>query len=114
MPSGAADPEGRFSFSTVEPGPTEAGRARFISVVVFARGLLNRLFTRIYLPEDQEALERDPLLSSVPADRRETLIARREQDGSLRFARGCVDGPVVRGDRVAWSTLMTAHGREGA
>lgn len=36
------------------------------------------------------------------------------EDGSLRFARGCVDGPVVRGDRVAWSTLMTAHGREGA
>ena len=76
---------GAYSFTTVAPGPTEPGAAPFIAMTVFARGLLNRLFTRIYLPEDQEALERDPLLSSVPADRRETLIARREQDGSLRF-----------------------------
>ncbi|MGW4857016.1 protocatechuate 3,4-dioxygenase subunit alpha [Kocuria palustris] len=81
----AVDNVGAYSFTTVAPGPTEPGAAPFIAMTVFARGLLNRLFTRIYLPEDQEALERDPLLSSVPADRRETLIARREQDGSLRF-----------------------------
>ncbi len=80
----AADPEGRFSFSTVEPGPTEAGRARFISVVVFARGLLNRLFTRVYLPEDTEAHATDPLLSSLESAERR-LIAVREADGSLRF-----------------------------
>lgn len=81
----AADPEGRFSFSTVEPGPTEAGRARFISVVVFARGLLNRLFTRVYLPEDTEAHATDPLLSSLESAERERLISVREADGSLRF-----------------------------
>ena len=81
----AADPEGRFSFSTVEPGPTEAGRARFISVVVFARGLLNRLFTRVYLPEDTGALATDPLLSSLESAERQRLIAVREADGSLRF-----------------------------
>ena len=81
----AADPEGRFSFSTVEPGPTEAGRARFISVVVFARGLLNRLFTRVYLPEDTEAHATDPLLSSLESAERQRLIAVREADGSLRF-----------------------------
>lgn len=81
----AAEPEGRFSFSTVEPGPTEAGRARFISVVVFARGLLNRLFTRVYLPEDTEAHATDPLLSSLESAERQRLIAVREADGSLRF-----------------------------
>ena len=81
----AADPEGRFSFSTVEPGPTEAGRARFISVVVFARGLLNRLFTRVYLPEDTEAHATDPLLSSLESAERQRLIAVRDADGSLRF-----------------------------
>ncbi|KZE20182.1 protocatechuate 3,4-dioxygenase subunit alpha [Brevibacterium casei] len=81
----AVDPEGRFSFSTVEPGPTEAGRARFISVVVFARGLLNRLFTRVYLPEDTEAHATDPLLSSLESAERQRLIAVREADGSLRF-----------------------------
>ncbi|RAE49422.1 protocatechuate 3,4-dioxygenase subunit alpha, partial [Burkholderia multivorans] len=69
----------------LEPGPTEAGRARFISVVVFARGLLNRLFTRVYLPEDTEAHATDPLLSSLESAERQRLIAVREADGSLRF-----------------------------
>ncbi|MDN5772952.1 MAG: protocatechuate 3,4-dioxygenase subunit alpha [Brevibacterium aurantiacum] len=81
----AVDPEGRFVFSTLNPGPTEAGKAPFISVVVFARGLLNRLFTRIYLPEDTAALTADPLLSSLDEADRNRLIATREADGSLRF-----------------------------
>lgn len=81
----ACDPEGRFSFSTVEPGPTEEGRAAFISVVVFARGLLNRLFTRVYLPEDTAAHASDPLLSSLDPAEAARLIAAREADGSLRF-----------------------------
>ena len=80
----AVDPEGEFSFSTVDPGPTEAGKAPFISVVIFARGLLNRLFTRIYLPEDTAALAADPLLSSLD-DERSRLIATRGADGSLHF-----------------------------
>lgn len=81
----AVDPEGEFSFSTVNPGPTEAGKAPFISVVIFARGLLNRLFTRIYLPEDTAALAADPLLSSLDEDERARLIANRGADGSLHF-----------------------------
>ena len=81
----AVDPEGEFSFSTVNPGPTEAGKAPFISVVIFARGLLNRLFTRIYLPEDTAALTADPLLSSLDEDERSRLIATRGADGSLHF-----------------------------
>ena len=47
--------------------------------------MTNRLFTRIYLPEDTEALANDPLLRSLPEDRRRTLVAEREADGSLRF-----------------------------
>ena len=74
-----------YTFTTVDPGPTEPGKAPFITLTVFARGLLNRLFTRIYLPEDTEALANDPLLSSLPEDRRRTLVAEREADGSLRF-----------------------------
>lgn len=79
------DNVGHYTFTTVNPGPTEEGKAPFIMLTVFARGLLNRLFTRIYLPEDTEALANDPLLTSLPADRRKTLIATREADGSLRF-----------------------------
>jgi len=81
----AVDNAGYFNFTTVNPGATEPGKAPFIQLVVFARGLLNRLFTRIYLPEDTEALANDPLLASLPEERRRTLIATREEDGSLRF-----------------------------
>ena len=81
----AVDNVGHYTFTTVNPGPTEAGKAPFIMLTVFARGLLNRLFTRIYLPEDTQALANDPLLASLSEAERSTLIATREQDGSLRF-----------------------------
>lgn len=81
----AVDNVGHYTFTTVNPGPTEEGKAPFIMLTVFARGLLNRLFTRIYLPEDTEALANDPLLASLSVDERKTLIATREEDGSLRF-----------------------------
>jgi protocatechuate 3,4-dioxygenase alpha subunit len=76
---------GTFTFTTVNPGPTEAGAAPFIAVAVFARGLMNRLFTRVYLPEDEAALSRDRLLGSLDAERRRTLIARRDPDGGLSW-----------------------------
>ena len=78
----ATDDAGHYSFSTVLPGASAPGAAPFILVTVFARGLLNRLFTRAYLPGDQ--LTTDPLLKSLPAHRRQTLIATREATG-LRF-----------------------------
>jgi protocatechuate 3,4-dioxygenase alpha subunit len=76
---------GTFTFTTVNPGATEAGAAPFISVVIFARGLMNRLFTRVYLPENEEALAADPLLRSLEPARRRTLIARRDADGGLTW-----------------------------
>jgi protocatechuate 3,4-dioxygenase alpha subunit len=72
----ATDDVGAYSFTTVSPG------APFIALTVFARGLMNRLFTRIYLPGTDTAA--DAFLLSVPADRRDTLVARRTPDG-LRF-----------------------------
>jgi len=81
----AVDNAGHYTFTTVNPGPTQAGKAPFIMLTVFARGLLNRLFTRIYLPEDTAALANDPLLASLDEAERTTLIATREADGSLRF-----------------------------
>ena len=81
----ATDPGGRYSFTTVEPGPVREGAAPFFAVTVFARGLLNRLFTRAYVPGDTGALAADPLLSGLDEDRRQSLLAVREPDGSLRF-----------------------------
>jgi protocatechuate 3,4-dioxygenase alpha subunit len=48
----ATDAAGRYSFNTVAPGSGEPGRAPFFALAVFARGLLDRLFTRAYLPHD--------------------------------------------------------------
>lgn len=76
---------GKFTFTTVNPGATREGAAPFIAVAIFARGLMNRLFTRIYLPEDQEALAADALLSQLDQESRATLIAAREDDGGLRW-----------------------------
>lgn len=81
----AVDNVGHYTFTTLNPGATETGKAPFIMLTVFARGLLNRLFTRIYLPEDTAALANDPLLSSLDAKSRASMIATREADGSLRF-----------------------------
>lgn len=50
-------------------------------MTIFARGLLDRLLTRVYLPGNETALASDQLLSSVPADRRATLIAATDPDG---------------------------------
>lgn len=77
--------DGGYSFTTVAPGATSEGRAPFIAMAVFARGLLGRLFTRVYLPDDAETLANDPFLSSLDEDRRSTLIAARDDDGGYRF-----------------------------
>ena len=77
----ATDNDGRYVFSTVAPGSSVPGAAPFFALTVFARGLLNRLFTRAYLPEDREALEHDALLASVEPERRETLVARPDEHG---------------------------------
>jgi protocatechuate 3,4-dioxygenase alpha subunit len=79
------DPTGHYWFSTVEPGPTRPGRAPFFAVAVFARGLLDRLFTRIYLPSGDAVPAADPLLSTLEAAERSAMVALREADGSLRF-----------------------------
>lgn len=78
----ATDDDGYYTFTTVEPGATRPGGAPFFAVAVFARGLLNRLFTRAYVPGPW--LDSDPLLTSLSAQARGTLIAVRES-GGLRF-----------------------------
>jgi protocatechuate 3,4-dioxygenase, alpha subunit len=78
----ATDAAGRYSFTTVLPGVAEGDSAPFIAMAVFARGLLNRLFTRIYPPSDR--LAQDRLLSTLPSERRSTLMAVPDEHG-LRF-----------------------------
>ena len=82
------DARGAFRFTTIKPGavPGPAGRpqAPHLAVTVFMRGLLKQLSTRVYFPDDP-ANVRDPLLSLVPAPRRQTLIARPKSRGVLEW-----------------------------
>lgn len=73
------DAENRFRFATIKPGAIAAGEAPFINVIVMMRGMLLHTFTRIYFADEATANEQDAVLKSVPADRRNTLIAKREQ-----------------------------------
>jgi protocatechuate 3,4-dioxygenase, alpha subunit len=74
----ATDAEGKFRFSTIRPGPVpgvgDMLQAPHINVSIFARGLLKRLVTRIYFP-DEPLNATDAVLNSAPRDRGATMIA---------------------------------------
>ncbi len=74
--------DGRYTFWTRNPGAVD-GKAPFIALVIFARGLPDKLHTRIYLPDDEAALAADPFLASLTPAERATLIAVRTEDGGL-------------------------------
>ncbi len=76
----STDEEGWATFQTIRPGAVPGGdvngsQAPHVDVVLFARGLLRHLRTRLYF-EGDPWLGSDPLLSIVPEDRRPTLLAR--------------------------------------
>jgi len=58
------DPEHRFRFETVKPGAPAPGQAPHVNLVVFMRGLLSHLYTRIYFDNEAEANATDPVLAA--------------------------------------------------
>jgi protocatechuate 3,4-dioxygenase, alpha subunit len=76
----ASDERGCFSFKTCRPGLVDFNgvqrQAPHLVVLVFARGLLRQLITRMYFP-DEPSNGADPVLHSVPPDRRKTVTAKR-------------------------------------
>ena len=72
------DPESRFAFETIKPGPIGDGQAPHINVILFRRGTLCHVFTRIYFDDEAEANAGDPVLARVEEGRRQTLIATRQ------------------------------------
>ncbi|MBG9389504.1 protocatechuate 3,4-dioxygenase subunit alpha [Caenimonas sp. DR4.4] len=77
------DPELRFRFRTVKPGAEGPGQAPHINVIVLMRGLLLHAFTRVYFSDEAQANASDAALQSVPAERRSTLIAQRQDKGGV-------------------------------
>jgi protocatechuate 3,4-dioxygenase, alpha subunit len=86
---GIEDGDGSYEILTVKPGrfADKQGvlQAPHIAVTLMARGMLNRVVTRIYFADEAEANAADPVLARVPADRRETLLARPDGDDAYRF-----------------------------
>jgi protocatechuate 3,4-dioxygenase alpha subunit len=81
------DGEGRYHVTTVKPGPVpyeQGTQAPHIDVTVFARGLLNRVVTRLYFSDEAEANAADPVLGSIEEARRGTLVAVADGEG-FRF-----------------------------
>ncbi len=81
--------DGSYKIVTVKPGPLPFGGGRteapHLNVSVFARGMLDRVVTRLYFPDEPAANDADPVLAAVPAGRRSTLVAVPAADGLLRF-----------------------------
>jgi len=83
------DAEGNFSVRVSRPSalPLEDGGipAPHLLVLVFARGLLRHLLSRVYF-DDERANESDAVLAGIPAERRRTMIARRDEDNTFRWS----------------------------
>ncbi|MBI1686090.1 protocatechuate 3,4-dioxygenase subunit alpha [Caulobacter hibisci] len=79
----STDEAGLYRFKTVRPGlvpgPGAGLQAPHIAVGVFGRGLIKRLVTRVYFEDTAQNAE-DPILALVPAERRDTLVARKTGD----------------------------------
>jgi protocatechuate 3,4-dioxygenase alpha subunit len=73
-----ADAQSRFTFLTVKPGKVDGRQAPHVTFVVFMRGLLTQVYTRLYFDDEAAANAADPVLAVVPAARRHTLIAIRD------------------------------------
>jgi protocatechuate 3,4-dioxygenase alpha subunit len=73
-----SDADGWYRFHTIKPGAVPGAnavlQAPHLNVTIFARGLLNRLLTRIYFPGEPLNMH-DSVLNAVPPTRRPTLIA---------------------------------------
>src|SRR5690242_14610184 len=71
--------------TTVKPGrvpwPEGGLQAPHINVSIFARGVLNRLATRLYF-DGNPANADDPVLKKIEPKRRATLLAKRDDKGT--------------------------------
>jgi protocatechuate 3,4-dioxygenase, alpha subunit len=77
------DGDGVFTFTTVKPGAVGAGQAPHIDITVFCRGILQRLVTRLYFPDEASANAGDPVLAAI-GERAATLVAEDDGPGRLR------------------------------
>ncbi len=85
----ATDADGGWEIRTTKPppAPTRDGTAQAPHLVmsVFARGLLDRVVTRVYFGDEEDANATDPTLAVVDPDRRSLLVATPDGEATYRF-----------------------------
>jgi len=81
--------DGTYRIVTVKPGalPAEHGavEAPHVDVSVFARGLLDRVVTRLYFPDEAAANAADPVLVALPDPGRAGTLIATAVEGGYRF-----------------------------
>jgi protocatechuate 3,4-dioxygenase, alpha subunit len=84
----STDDDGHFSVAMRKPttAASKDGQTQVphLLVLVFARGLLRHLLSRVYF-EGEAGNDSDSVLLAVPPERRHTLIAHRDADNSYRW-----------------------------
>jgi protocatechuate 3,4-dioxygenase alpha subunit len=77
--------DGEYAILTVKPGRVPDGegglQAPHVDVSLFARGLLDRVVTRIYFGDEEAANAEDPVLRALEPAARATLVATPSEDG---------------------------------
>jgi protocatechuate 3,4-dioxygenase alpha subunit len=80
------DAQGGYRFDTIKPGPVPGPegktQAPHILLAVYARGMLRQSYTRIYFADEAGNTD-DPILALVPAERRDTLIAKKTVENGV-------------------------------
>lgn len=94
----ATDEQGQYELTTIKPGrvpgPGDSLQAPHLVVLVYMRGLLRHLVTRMYFPGEPSNAD-DPLLRLAPPERRSTLVAQQ------------VD---AQGAALTWDIIMQGEG----
>ncbi|MES2520677.1 MAG: protocatechuate 3,4-dioxygenase subunit alpha [Bacteroidota bacterium] len=70
------DAKNQFTFHTIKPESVN-GQAPYLTVIIFMRGQLIHSYSRIYFGDETTLNEQDEVLNSIPAERRNTLIAQK-------------------------------------
>jgi protocatechuate 3,4-dioxygenase, alpha subunit len=83
------DHEGRYRLETLKPGPIPASDGRqeapHINVSIFARGLQQRLVTRIYFSDEEASNATDPVLTSLRRPSHQSRLTGRRQPGTAGY-----------------------------
>ena len=79
-----SNPDSIFRFETLKPA-AKMGQAPHFAVVIFMRGLLSHVFTRLYFGDEEEANAQDEVLAQIPSELHATIIAQATQGNIYRF-----------------------------